>query len=93
MRWVQRFRMTMLMLFRRKAESERLNQELEFHLEQQIAENIANGMEPEQARSAALRLFGNPTLLRKCLPILHEAARQGEIEPSDHLDDLLVGIV
>jgi predicted permease len=65
MRWVERFRMAMLMLFRRKAESERLNRELEFHIEQQIAENTANGMEPEEARLAALRLFGNPTLLRE----------------------------
>src|SRR5579859_2461800 len=65
MRWVERFRMAMLMLFRRKAESERLNRELEFHLEQQIAENIESGMEPEEARLAALRLFGNPTLLRE----------------------------
>jgi predicted permease len=65
MRWVERFRMAMLMLFRRKAESERLNRELEFHFEQQIAENTANGMEPEEARLAALRLFGNPTQLRE----------------------------
>lgn len=65
MRWVERFRMGMLMLFRRKAETERLNRELEFHFEQQIAENIGVGMEPEQARLAALRLFGNPTLLQE----------------------------
>jgi len=65
MRWVERFRMAMLMLFRRKVESERLNRELEFHLEQQIAENMQSGMEPEQARFAALRFFGNPTLLRE----------------------------
>ncbi|MGB8129622.1 MAG: ABC transporter permease [Candidatus Angelobacter sp.] len=65
MRWVERFRMAVLMLFRRKAESERLNRELEFHLEQQIAENTASGMDPEEARLAALRLFGNPTLLRE----------------------------
>src|SRR5437899_7002004 len=65
MRWVERFRMAMLMLFHRKAETERLNRELEFHLEQQIAENVSGGMEPEQARLAALRLFGNPTLLRE----------------------------
>jgi len=64
MRWVERFRMAMLMLFRRKAETERLNRELEFHLEQQIAENVGGGMAPEEARMAALRLFGNPTLLR-----------------------------
>jgi predicted permease len=65
MRWVERFRMAMLMLFRRKREAARLNAELEFHVEQQIAENVGRGMEPEQARSAALRLFGNPTLLRE----------------------------
>jgi predicted permease len=65
MRWLERFRMAMLMLFRRKGETIRLNQELEFHLEQQIAENIERGMEPEQARLAALRLFGNPTLVRE----------------------------
>ena len=65
MRWVERFRMAMLMLFRRKAERERLNRELEFHLEQQIAENVSSGMEPEQARLAALRLFGNPAVLRE----------------------------
>jgi predicted permease len=65
MRWVERFRMAMLMMFRRKSEGERLNQELEFHLEQQIVENIESGMEPGEARLAALRLFGNPTLLRE----------------------------
>jgi predicted permease len=65
MRWVERFRMAILMLFRRKVETERLNRELEFHLEQQIAENVSSGMEPEQARLAALRLFGNPTVLRE----------------------------
>src|ERR1051326_8260737 len=68
MRWVERLRMAMLMLFRRKAEAERLNRELEFHLEQQIAENIGGGMPPEEARAAALRLFGNPTLLREEAP-------------------------
>ena len=52
------------MLFRRHATA-RLDQEFQFHLEQQIAENLAAGMEPAEARSAALRLFGNPTLLRE----------------------------
>ncbi len=65
MRWIERLRMAMLMLFRRKSEAARLNQELEFHLEQQIAENMGRGMEPDQARFAALKLFGNPTLLRE----------------------------
>jgi len=68
MRWWEQFRMTVLTLFHRKRETARLNAEFEFHLERQIAENVGNGMEPEQARLAALRLFGNPA-------VLHEEAR------------------
>jgi predicted permease len=63
MRWVQRLQMSMMALFRRQSEKARLQAELAFHLEQQIAENVAGGMAPEEARLAALRRFGNPTLL------------------------------
>src|SRR5262249_18280696 len=55
--------MSMTALFRHKGEKARLQAELSFHLEQQVAENVAGGMPPEEARLAALRLFGNPTLL------------------------------
>ncbi|HEY7403729.1 MAG TPA: ABC transporter permease [Candidatus Angelobacter sp.] len=55
--------MSMMALFQRKSEKSRLQAELAFHLEQQIAENVAGGMAPEEARLSALRLFGNPTLL------------------------------
>jgi predicted permease len=65
LRWPLQLRMKILMLFRRRRAADRLDQELQFHLEQQIAENLAAGMEPAEARSAALRLFGNPTLLRE----------------------------
>lgn len=65
MRWVQKLRMRALMLFRRPSENARLQKELEFHLEQQIAENLARGMPAEEARAAAIRRFGNPTLLRE----------------------------
>ena len=64
MRFFDRFRMAALTLFHRGAETQRLNDELQFHLQQQIAENMAQGMSPDEARSAALRSFGNPTLLR-----------------------------
>ncbi|MGB6931195.1 MAG: ABC transporter permease [Acidobacteriaceae bacterium] len=64
MRFFDRFRMAIATLFRRNAETQRLNDELQFHLQQQIAENIAHGMTEDEARSAALRTFGNPTLLR-----------------------------
>ena len=64
MRFFDRFRMAVATLFHRNAETERLNDELQFHLQQQIAENRAHGMTEDEARSAALRTFGNPTLLR-----------------------------
>ncbi len=64
MRWFGLFAMKIRMLFRRNAAGERLDDELRFHLERQIAENRAAGMPPEEARFAALRSFGNPALLR-----------------------------
>ena len=64
MRWLDKLWMRAAMLFRRDQAGERLDEELRFHLEQQIAENIAAGMSAEEARHAALRAFGNPTALR-----------------------------
>ncbi len=64
MRWLEVLRIRMQMLFRRGRESRHLGAELQFHLDAQIAENIANGMAPEEARCAALRSLGNPALLR-----------------------------
>jgi putative ABC transport system permease protein len=57
--------MRIQMLFERGKAGVRLDDELQFHLERQIAENIAVGMSPEEARYAALRSFGNPALLRE----------------------------
>lgn len=54
----------MVMLFHRDSEKQRLVRELQFHLEQQTVENVDRGMAPEEARTAALRIFGNPTLLQ-----------------------------
>ncbi len=65
MRWLEKIRIQLEMLFHRRREAQRLDAELNFHLEQQIAENIARGMSPEEARYAARRAFGNPTLLRE----------------------------
>ena len=52
------------MLFRRHQQTVRLDAELQFHLDQQVKENIARGLSPEEAHYAALRTFGNPALLR-----------------------------
>jgi putative ABC transport system permease protein len=53
-----------MLLHRRQAGAE-LDEELRFHLEQQIAENVAAGMSEDEARYAALRSFGNPDLMRE----------------------------
>jgi predicted permease len=64
MRSLQKLRMRVRMLFGRGEAAQGLENELGFHLEQQIAENAAAGMSAEDARTAALRSFGNPALLR-----------------------------
>jgi predicted permease len=64
MRILARFRMSVLSLFHRQAKTARLDDELQFHLDQQVAENIARGLAPDEARTAAMRSFGNPSLLR-----------------------------
>jgi predicted permease len=65
MRWLSLLAMKVRMLFGRRAAAARLDDELRFHIERQIAENVAAGMSPGEARSAALRVFGNPALLRE----------------------------
>ncbi|HEX8710657.1 MAG TPA: ABC transporter permease [Terracidiphilus sp.] len=65
MRWFDQFWMRIRMLVGRGNAGTQLENELQFHLDQQIDENIAAGMSPDSARSAALRAFGNPALLRE----------------------------
>lgn len=65
MRWLEQLRMRLQMLIGRNSAAARLDAELQDHLERQIAENIAAGMNADEARSAALRSFGNPALLRE----------------------------
>ena len=57
MRWLHKLSMQIRMLFHRNEEGARLDDELQFHLEQQIAENVARGMSAEEARHAAMRSF------------------------------------
>src|SRR3984893_18067202 len=60
-----KLRMRLRMLFGRKRELQRLDVELNLHLDELTAENIAAGMGRIEARQAALRAFGNPALLRE----------------------------
>lgn len=65
MRWLSQLSMKCRMLFLRGRAGNELQDELQFHLDQQIAENVAAGMDPDEARLSALRIFGNPTALRE----------------------------
>jgi len=51
------------LFFRSEIEHE-LDDELRFHLEREIEENIARGMKPEKARTEALRSFGGVELFK-----------------------------
>jgi predicted permease len=63
--WARRFWLRLQTLFHRYRISQQLDDEIQFHLDQQIAENVASGMSREEARYAAMRTFGNPTFLKE----------------------------
>jgi predicted permease len=65
MRWLEAMLMWLRGLLFHKREEQRLDAEMQFHLDGLIAENIAAGMSSAEARYAALRAFGNPTVLRE----------------------------
>jgi predicted permease len=65
MQWSHQVWMRLQTFFRRHRFTEQLSDEVRFHLDEQIAENIAAGMSPEDARYAAMRLFGNSTWLKE----------------------------
>src|SRR5260221_11523851 len=65
MLWAQRLWLRLQTLFRRDRTAQRLHHEIQFHLDQQISENIAAGMSLEEARYTAQRTFGNPTFLKE----------------------------
>jgi len=58
MRWASKLWLRLRSLFRRGPVEQELDDELRFHLEQQIEENLAAGMSPEEARYAARRAIG-----------------------------------
>src|ERR1700761_3301080 len=64
MRWLHQLWMKVTMLLGRGKAGGQLDDELQFHIDQQVAENRAAGMSEIEARQAALRMFGNPAALR-----------------------------
>jgi len=65
MRWLDRLNLRLRTLFRRKQTESELHRELEFHLQEQIAENMAKGMPAEQARYSALCTIGGITQIQE----------------------------
>src|SRR5580765_8405555 len=65
MRWLDQLRMRLRTLFMRERIESELNREFQFHLQEQIAENLSAGMAPEEARYAALRRIGGVTQLQE----------------------------
>lgn len=58
MRWLYKIPLRLRSLFQKRKADQELASELQFHLQQQIDQNLAQGMPPEEARYAALREFG-----------------------------------
>jgi len=65
MRSIDQLKMRMRTLFMRKRIESELHREFEFHLEEQIRENLAAGMAPEEARYQALRRMGGITQIQE----------------------------
>src|SRR6266702_2423422 len=63
--WARRCWIRLQGLLLRGRNAQQLHDEMQFHLEQQIAENLGAGMSRDEARYAAMRTFGNPTVLKE----------------------------
>jgi len=60
-------------LFRRAKRDAELQEEIALHIQQEIAENLERGMQPEEARRRSYLKFGNPQRVRE------EAWQQGSL--------------
>src|SRR5678815_2481742 len=58
MNWIHKLRLRFRALFQKEKLDARMDDEMRSHIEMQTQENIEAGMNPEEARYAALRQFG-----------------------------------
>src|SRR4051795_8412841 len=66
-RWIDRARLRLRSILRGQDADAELRAEIRLHLEEQIEENVAAGMDPTEARAAAVRAFGSVALVEeKC---------------------------
>ena len=66
MSWLRQFLFRLQPFFRRKRLEAQLSEEVRTHLEMQTEANLAAGMAPEEARSAARREFGGVDQMKEC---------------------------
>src|SRR5262245_42060175 len=64
-RAIDKLRLRLLSVFRTRQVEQSLKHELDLHLQEQIDENLAAGMAPDEARAAALRAFGSVSLIEE----------------------------
>lgn len=65
MRWYYKLALRLRSLFNRNRAEMDLSEELQFHLQNQIDEYVAQGMDPEEARHAAFRSLGGVEQVRE----------------------------
>ena len=64
-RWRRIIPLRLRSLFRRRDVESELDEELQYHIEAQTAENIRRGMTPAAARAAALKALGDLELRKE----------------------------
>src|SRR6266568_3891350 len=64
-RWFRQMTLRLRTLFQRNRVERELEEEFQFHIEQRIELEIARGLSPEDARSAALRAMGGVQLRKE----------------------------
>ncbi len=85
MRILEKFRLRLRSLFFRTRAERELEDEIRFHLEAQIAENVALGMSPHEARAAAIRALGGvPQIEEACRDTRATAAWEGFLRDLQH---------
>src|SRR5215471_4533083 len=63
--WFYSLPLRLRSFFRRNRVDQEMKEELRDHLEQQINENLANGMSPEEARRSAVLTMGGVTQIEQ----------------------------
>src|SRR6516162_5099392 len=87
MRWYYKVPLRLRSLFRNDKAEQDLGEELQFHLQSQIDENVARGMNPQEARRAALHALGGVEQVKEAC---REARKMNLIE--NFVRDLRLGL-